>query len=46
MPNIESLILQKKVNPGFAQQIKVDNDTNTLDKLCIPCVGSKSNRVV
>ena len=37
----------EKVDPGFAHQIKSSiDDNNTLDKLCTPCVGSKSTRVV
>ena len=37
----------EKVDPGSAHQIKSSmDDNNTLDKLCTPCVGSKSTRVV
>lgn len=35
-------------NSGSAQQFRADiiNDNDALDKLCTPCVGSKSTRVV
>lgn len=37
----------KVVNLDSAHQIKTsENDNNALDKLCTPCIGSKSTQVV
>lgn len=39
--------LEKVTDSSFARQIRADIDNNeALDKVCIPCIGSKSTRVV
>lgn len=46
-PSLAQQHTLEEVDPGSAHQIKSSIDNNdALDKLCTPCVGSKSTRVV
>lgn len=46
-PSLAQQHTSEEVDPGSAHQIKSSiDDNNALDKLCTPCVGSKSTRVV
>lgn len=39
--------LEKETDPSFAYQIKTNTDNNNLlNKLCNPCLGSKSTQVI